>query len=210
MGTSHSPLPRSSVQSWGVARLCLSWDTCPSESQMARFGLKSSGVRGRTLNSGSAPEYPVQGAGVTTVELLRLSVQLRCMAGLNLHVQSVQLKKKKKSFAEILSFSISVHRCPAYEKRHLSVWGAGGDEYFWTMESSLCLPLESGQCQCCLLSAWLWSRHLYPKWSRRKWSALESPIPLLRGWALPVAMPCDCPGCSCLFPWQHGLCDLLR
>ena len=127
MGTSHSPLPRSSVQSWDVARLCLSSDMSSSESQMARFGLKSSGVRGRSLSSGSAPECPVQGADVTTVELLRLSAQVRCMAGLNLHVQSFQLKKtknqktKKTDFAEILSFSISVHRHPAHEKRHLSV-----------------------------------------------------------------------------------------
>ena len=122
-----------------------------------------------------------------------------------------QFKVKKKSdCAEILSFSISVHRSPAHEKWHLSVWGAGGDEYFWTLESSLCLPLESGQCQCCLSSARLWSRHLHPKWNRRKWSTLESPISLLRGWVFPVEMPCDYPGCSWLFPWQHGLCDLLR
>ena len=86
---------------------------------MARSGLKSSGVKGRSLSSGSAPEYPVQGALVTTVELFRLPVQVRCMARLNIHVQSVQLKKK--DFAEILSFSISVHRHPAYEKWLLSV-----------------------------------------------------------------------------------------
>ena len=119
METSHSPLPRSSVQSWGVARLCLSWDKYPSESPMAGSGLKSSGVRGRSLSSGGAPECPVQGALVTTVELFRLPVQVRCMARLNIHVQSVQLKKK--DFAEILSFSISVHRHPAYEKWLLSV-----------------------------------------------------------------------------------------
>ena len=117
METSHCPLPRSSVQSWDVARLCLSWDMCHSESQIAGSGLKSSGVRGRSLSSGPAPECPVQGALATTVELFRLSVQVRFMARLNLHVKSVQLKKKKKKdFAEILSFSISVHRSPAYEK----------------------------------------------------------------------------------------------
>ena len=119
MGTSHSPLHRSSVQNWDVAMLCLSWDMCPSESQMAGSGLKSSGVKERSLSSGPAPECPVQGALVTTVELFRLPVQVRCMARLNIHVQSVQLKKK--DFAEILSFSISVHRHPAYEKWLLSV-----------------------------------------------------------------------------------------
>ena len=82
MGISHSPLPRSSVQSWDAARPCLSWNTCPSESLMARSGLRSSGVRGRSLSSGSAPECPVQGARVTTVELLRLPVQVRCGSGL--------------------------------------------------------------------------------------------------------------------------------
>ena len=82
MGTSHSPLPRSSVQSWGAARLYLSWDMSSSESLMAGSGLKSSGVRGRSLSSGSAPECPVQGALVTAVELLRLSVQVRCRSGL--------------------------------------------------------------------------------------------------------------------------------
>ena len=92
METSHSPLPKSSVQSWGVARLCLSWDKYPSESPMARSGLKSSGVRGRSLSSGPAPECPVQGALVTTVELLKLSAQVRCMSGLNLPAHSVQVR----------------------------------------------------------------------------------------------------------------------
>ena len=82
METSHSPLPRSSVQSWGAARLCLFWDTSSSESLMARSGLKSSGVRGRNVSSGGAPECLVQGALVTTVELLRLFVQVRCRSGL--------------------------------------------------------------------------------------------------------------------------------
>ena len=41
------------------------------------------GVRGRSLSSGSAPECPVQGAYVITVELLRLSVQVRCRSGLS-------------------------------------------------------------------------------------------------------------------------------
>jgi len=82
MGTSHSSLSRASVQSWGVARLCLSWDMSSSESLMAVSGLKSSGVRERSLSSGFAPECPVQGAPVTTVELLRLSVQVRCTSGL--------------------------------------------------------------------------------------------------------------------------------
>jgi len=62
---------------------------------MAGSGLKSSGVRGRSLSSGPAPECPVQGALVTTVELLRLSVQVRFMARLNFHVKSVQLKINK-------------------------------------------------------------------------------------------------------------------
>ena len=52
------------MQSWDVARLYLSWDKSSSESPMAGSGLKSSGVRGRSLSSGSAPECPVQGAGV--------------------------------------------------------------------------------------------------------------------------------------------------
>ena len=63
---------------------------------------------------------------------------------------------------ETLSSSTNVHRSPTHDKQFLSVWGAGGDEYFWTMESTLCLPLEYGQCQCCLSSAQLWSRHLHP------------------------------------------------
>ena len=82
MGTLHSPLHRSSVQNWDVAMLCLSWDTCPSESQMAGSGLKSSSVKGRSLSSGPASECPVQGVLVTTVELLTLSVQVRCRSGL--------------------------------------------------------------------------------------------------------------------------------
>ena len=94
METSHSPLPKSSVQSWGVARLCLSWDTCRSESPMAGSGPKSSGVRGRSLTSGHAPECPVQGAHVSTVELLRLSVQVRCTSGFSLCVHSLQAKQE--------------------------------------------------------------------------------------------------------------------
>ena len=82
METSHSPLPKSSVQSWGVAKLCQSWDMSSSESQMAGSGLKSSGVRGRSLSSGPAPECPVQRALVTTVELFSSSVQVRCRSGL--------------------------------------------------------------------------------------------------------------------------------
>ena len=82
MGTSHSPLRRSSVQTWHVAKLCLSWDTCPSESLMAGSGLKSSGVKGRSLSSGPALECPVQGAPVTIVELFRLSAQVRRRSGL--------------------------------------------------------------------------------------------------------------------------------
>ena len=120
MRTSHSPLPRSSVQNWDVARLCLSWDMYHLESLMAWSGLKSSGVKGRSLSSGPASECPVQGARVITVELLRLSVQVRGTAGLNLYVHSVQAKKEIR-FAEILSFSISLHRSPAYENWHLSV-----------------------------------------------------------------------------------------
>ena len=87
METSHSPLPKSSVQSWGVAKLCQSWDMSSSESQMAGSGLKSSGVRGRSLSSGPAPECPVQGALVTTVELFSLSFQVRYRSGLtSLHI----------------------------------------------------------------------------------------------------------------------------
>ena len=67
---------------------------CPWESLMAGSGLKSSGVRGRSLSSGSAPECPVQGARVITVELLRLSVQVRGTAGFSLRVHSVQAKKE--------------------------------------------------------------------------------------------------------------------
>ena len=121
--------------------------------------------------------------------------------------------RKSCDFAETLSSSTSILRSPAHDKRLLSVWGAGGDEHFWTMESTLRLPLESGQCQCCLSSARLWSRHLHP-WRTtlggRRWSDLNSPISLLWGRVLPVELSCDCPGWSWLFPWQHGLCDLLR
>ena len=121
--------------------------------------------------------------------------------------------RKSCDFAETLSSSTSILRSPAHDKRLLSVWGAGGDEHFWTMESALCLPLESGQCQCYLSSARLWSCHLHPRRTTlggRRWSDPNSPISLLRGWVLPVELSCDCPGWSWLFPWQHGLCDVLR
>ena len=82
MGTLHSPLPMSSVQNWDVAQLGLSWDMSSSESQMAGSGLKNSGVKGRSLSSSSVPECPVQGPLVTTVELFKLSVQVRCRSGI--------------------------------------------------------------------------------------------------------------------------------
>ena len=88
---------------------------------MAVSGLKSSGVKGRSLSSGPAPECPVQGALVTTVELLRLSVQVRCRSGLNLLAHSVQVFFLKMDFADILSSSTSVYRSPAHDKRDLSV-----------------------------------------------------------------------------------------
>ena len=118
MGTSHLPMLRSSVQSWDVARLCLSLDICPLQSQMDRSGLKSSGVRGRSLSSGSAPEYPVQGARATTVELFRLSVQVRCRSGLNLPAHSVG-GRKSCDFAEILLCFVFSFFLPAYTEVRL-------------------------------------------------------------------------------------------
>ena len=84
------------------------------------------------------------------------------------------------------------------------MWGASEDEHFWKMESSVCLPLESSQCQCCLPSTWLWSCHLHPQRTTlcgRKWSDLNSPISLLGSGVLPMELSCDCPGWSWLF---HG------
>ena len=60
---------------------------------------------------------------------------------MNLPAYSVQVRKTW-DFAKILSFPTSIHRSPAQEKWHLSVWGASGDEYFWKMESALCFPLD--------------------------------------------------------------------
>ncbi|XP_070223156.1 antigen WC1.1-like, partial [Bos mutus] len=49
------PLPRSSVQSWGVARLCLSWDMSSSESPVPGSGLKSSAYSEvRLMTNGSS------------------------------------------------------------------------------------------------------------------------------------------------------------
>ena len=134
-------------------------------------------------------------------------------AGQDLTSHTLCSGKRSWDFAETLSSSTSVLRSQAHDKRLLPVWGAGGDKYFWTMESALCLPLESGQCQCCLSSAQLWSRHIHP-WRTtlggRRWPDLNSPISLLRGGVLPMELPCDCLGWAWLFPWQHSLCDLLR
>ena len=104
------------MQSWDVARLCLCRDTCPSESQMARSGLKSSDVKGRSVSSSSAPECPAQGAFVTTVELFRLSVQVRCRSGLNLPVHSVQVRNR-----EIL---LKSYLLPAYSEVRLMTNGS--------------------------------------------------------------------------------------
>ena len=123
METSHSSLPRLSVQSWDVVRLCLSWDMCHSESQITRSGLKRSGVRGRSLSSGPAPKCPVQGALVTTVELLRLSVQLRCTSGLNLRVHSVQGKKEIRLCWNPVFFYQCTQKSGLWKMTPLSVWG---------------------------------------------------------------------------------------
>ena len=123
MGTSHSPLPRSSVQSWGVARLCLSWDMCPSESPMPGSGLKSSGVKGRSLSSSSVPECPVQGALATTVELFRLSVQVRCTSGFSLCVPSLQAKKEIRFFWNPVCFYQCTQMSGSWQTAPLSVRG---------------------------------------------------------------------------------------
>ena len=87
---------------------------------MARSGLKSSGVRGRSLSSGPAPECPVQGALVTTVELLKLSVQVIYMSGLNLPTHSVQVRNHEILLKSCHLIS-SILRSPAHDKRLLSV-----------------------------------------------------------------------------------------
>ena len=130
----------------------------------------------------------------------------------NLPAHFVQVRSHE-IFSEFLSSSTSVLRSPTHDEWLLSVWGPSGDKHFRTMESALCLPLESGQCQCRLSSARLWSRHLYPQRTTlggERWPDFNSPISLLGGRVLPVEMPCDCLGWSWLFPWQHGLCDLFR
>ena len=121
----------------------------------------------------------------------------------NLPAHSAQVRNHE-MFLKSCPLVSSILRSPAHVKWHLSVWGASEDEHFWKMESSVCLPLESGQCQCCLPSARLWSCHLHSQRTTlcgRKRSNLNSPISLLGGRVLPVELPCDCPGWSWLFPW---------
>ena len=89
---------------------------------MTRSGLKSSGVRGRSPCSGPAPECPVQEALVTTVELFKLSVQVRGRSGPNLPAYPVQVRKLRCCWNPVFS-----HQCTqksgSWEMAPLSVRG---------------------------------------------------------------------------------------